>query len=77
MPNHDVICWEDNDGNFILKACSDAGLAWISDFNTVADIANAYVGDFQSALSIIPRTLKIGVLDPMGKIQTFCPGVLH
>lgn len=75
MPNLDVLCWEDQEGNVYLKATTAQGMRWLDEFDTSVAVATAE--NFQEFLDFIPREISIGILDPTGKIQKYSPGVLH
>jgi hypothetical protein len=71
---YDLIAWQDtNDGMNLVVARSRAGLDWI--FKCMPNGESP--GDFLQFIEGIPKTLRVGVIDPTGKILNFTPGLLH
>lgn len=70
MPNHDIIAWEDTEGYRNIMPCTKAGILWLVD-HPPEDMG------FQDYLETISPSLRVGVLDPTGKILNFSSGVLH
>jgi hypothetical protein len=69
---YDVIVWQIEGFNLAL-ARTEAGLQWLRDTDPVGQ-GDAFFLDY---LESIPAHLRIGVLDPTGKLLNFRSGVLH
>lgn len=71
---YDLVAWQDtNDGMNIVLAKTEAGLQWM--FKCLPN--GEAPGEFLAFIESIPKTLRVGVLDPTGKILNFTSGVLH
>jgi hypothetical protein len=71
---YDLIAWQDtNDGMNLVVARSRAGLDWM--FKCMPNGESP--GDFLRFIESIPKTLRVGVIDPTGKILNFTSGLLH
>lgn len=76
---YDIIAWAIED-NCVAIGHTPQGVEFLRQFddNCVVDVPSGQ-GDnlFLTFLEGIPKNLKIGVLDPTGKIHNFRSGVLH
>lgn len=70
---HDLVAWQDDDGMNIVVAKTRAGLDWMAKYMPTGESP----GEFLAFIESIPRTLRVGVLDPTRKTLNFTSGVLH
>lgn len=70
--HYDIIAWQ-IDGMNLALAQSEEGIKYLQSLEPVCQ------GDdlFLTYLHALPHYLRVGVLDPMGKIHNFSSGVLH
>lgn len=78
MP-YDIIAWAIED-NCVAIGHTPEGVDYLRGFDPtcLVDIPSGQGSDvFLDFLESIPKQLRIGILDPMGKIHNFTSQVLH